>query len=223
MRKGEVHMLQDIPYSKLQKNERSYKMMLLRDQHRATFAQIAEKYGVSLVRAQQIYRQTKIMQIHLYLNHLAVTLKQSDCLQMQKVYDKAYKSYQDWGCVCAYLEKRYRRILESYRAGEPGMPAAFLKALPPLRPHLTAKEVTHIVKLREEEKMSYRAIGEELRITPAKAKYTYDWFYHQLVLALLRERQKDAPDKQEERALWNHYFSSYKTPKQRYDALVNDS
>ena len=47
--------------------------------------------------------------------------------------------------------------------------------------------------------------------------------YTHLVLALLRERQKDAPDKQEERALWNHYFSSYKTPKQRYDALVNDS
>ena len=216
-------MLQDIPYSKLQKNERSYKMMLLRDQHRATFAQIAEKYGVSLVRAQQIYRQTKIMQIHLYLNHLAVTLKQSDCLQMQKVYDKAYKSYQDWVCVCAYLEKRYRRILESYRAGEPGMPAAFLKALPPLRPHLTSKEVKRIVKLREEEKMSYRAIGEELRITPAKAKYTYDWFYHQQVLVLLKERQKDAADKQKERALWNYYFTAYRTPKQRYDALVNDS
>ena len=102
MRKGEVHMLQDIPYSKLQKNERSYKMMLLRDQHRATFAQIAEKYGVSLVRAQQIYRQTKIMQIHLYLNHLAVTLKQSDCLQMQKVYD-----------ICRFIELEYNIPVET--------------------------------------------------------------------------------------------------------------
>ena len=139
--------IRDSPYAALQKNKRAYEIMLLRDQHHATFAQIAEKYGVSLVRAQQIYRKTKIMQIHLYLNHLAATLKQSDCLQMQKVYDKAYKSYQDWVCVCAYLEKRYRRILESYRAGEPGMPAAILKALPPLRPHLTSQEVKRIVKM----------------------------------------------------------------------------
>ena len=40
-------MLQDIPYSELKKNERAYRILLLRDQEGKSFAQIASEYHIS--------------------------------------------------------------------------------------------------------------------------------------------------------------------------------
>lgn len=62
---GGVIMLKDIPYSELKEDRRAYDIMILRDQYNNTFADIAKEYGISLVRARELYSRIKVKQIRL--------------------------------------------------------------------------------------------------------------------------------------------------------------
>ncbi len=84
----------------------------------------------------------------------------------------------------AYLEKKYKDILTEYRDGEPGMPTQFVKSMPPFKPNLSKKTVARVVEIREVEKASFLAIAKELRMTQAKAKHTYEMFYHTFSLVV---------------------------------------
>lgn len=213
-------MLKDIPYSILKKNERAYEIMLLRDQYNNTFTDISKEYKVSVQRVRQIYNKIKIKQIHLYINYISVALGHESTSHIRKVYDEAYECYQEWTYTCAYLEKKYKSILDEYRAGEPGMPTQFINGLPPFKPTLSKKTVARVIEMREVEKASYIAIGKELHMTQAKARHTYEWFYHKQVLEIIKSLQKKAGSYEEKETIWDYYFRGFKTSKKRYDALM---
>ena len=175
-----------MPYSELNQDKRAYEIMLLRDQHGNTFTDIAKEFEISPQRAIQIYNKLKIKQIRLYINHIAAVLGYESTLQVKNVFDNAYECYQDRTYACAYLEKKYEDILIEYRDGEPGMPTQFIRNMPPFKPKLSKKTVARVIELRDVEKASFVTIAKELRITQAKAKHTYELFYHKQVLALIK-------------------------------------
>lgn len=178
--------MKDMPYSELNQDKRAYEIMLLRDQHGNTFTDIAKEFEISPERAIQIYNKLKIKQIRLYINHIAAVLGYESTLQVKNVFDNAYECYQDRTYACAYLEKKYEDILIEYRDGEPGMPTQFIRNMPPFKPKLSKKTVARVIELRDVEKASFVTIAKELRITQAKAKHTYELFYHKQVLALIK-------------------------------------
>lgn len=214
-------MLKDVPYSIIQQDERPYEIMLLRDQHGNTLTDIAKEYELSVTRTVQVYNKIKITQIRLYINHIAFVLGHEDISQVRKVFDAAYDCYQEWTYACAYLERQYRKILDDYRAGEPGMPLQFIKNMPPFRAKLSKKVITRLIEMREAEKASYISIANKLRVTREKAKHTYEWFYHKQVLEILKAKEKQIWGFDEKRALWDYYFKGYRTSKKRYDALTS--
>lgn len=213
-------MLKDIPYSALKLDERAYDIMLLRDQYNNTFTDIAKDYEISIERIKQIYDKTKIKQIRLYVNHISFVLGHENTSQIRKVYNAAYEYYQEWSYACAYLEKKYKIILDEYRAGEPGMPMQFVKGMPPFKRKPTSKIVDRVIEMREVEKASFIAIGEELHMTQAKARHTYESFYHKKVLELIEVLQEQAESNEEKRAISDNCFRGYKTSKKRYDELM---
>ncbi len=167
----------NFPYNTLKQDKRAYGIMLLRDQHAGTFAEIAKVYKITAERTAQIYYKIKFKQIRLYIDHISATLGYEDNSQIKKVYESAYDCYRDWFYACAYLEKKYKVLLDEYRGGEPGMPIGFVRNLPPFRPKLSKKTVARVVDMREVEKAAYIAIAKKLHMTPAKARHTYEWFY----------------------------------------------
>lgn len=215
--------MKDIPYSVLKQNERAYEIMLLRDQHGNTFSAIAREYEISTARVMQIYYHLKVKQIRLYINHIAIVSGYSGSSQIRKIFQTAHDCYQDLTYACAYLEKKYKDVLTEYRNGEPGMPITFIKGIPPLKPKLSKVTTARIIEMREIEKASFVAIAKELRMTQAKARHTYDMFYHRQVLELIKTLQDQAKSKEEKDAIWEQYFRSYRTPKMRYDALTRRS
>ncbi len=213
-------MFKDLPYSILKQDGRAYEIMLLRDQYANTFADMAKAYEMAVARVAHIYNSMKVKQIRLYIQHIAAALGYEDASKVRQVYQDAYECYQDRAYACAYLEKKYKSILDEYRGGEPGMPVQFVRRMPPFKPKPDKKTIARVIEMREVEKASYTAIAKELRMTPAKARHTYEWFYHRQVLALIKALQSKAGSYEEKMAIWEHYFKEYKTPKKRYDALT---
>lgn len=220
MKGRKTDMKKDASYNVLKKNERAYEIMLLRDRHGNTFANIANAYGISKERAKQIYYKHKTRQLYLYLNRIALTLGHQTTDEVMKIYKQAEDCYQDIAYVCAFLEKKYKAILTEYRQGEPGMPPQFVRSMPPFRSKTSKKEVARIVEMREAEKASFTKIAKELRMTPAKARHTYDWYYHEQVVELLEALQEKAASKKEMADLWDRYFKNNYSPKRRYDMLT---
>lgn len=209
------------PYSILTQDKRAYEIMLLRDQHDNTFTDIAKDFDISAVRVKQIYNKTKIKQTRLYVRHISISLGYVNTSQIRKVFDNVYNCYKDWAYTCAYLETKYKNILDEYRDGEPSMPTLFIESMPPFKPKLNKKTVDRVIEMREVEKASYTAIGEELHMTQAKARHTYDGFYHKQVLELIKVLQENVASRVEKDAIWDYYFRRYTTSKKRYDALIN--
>lgn len=214
-------MLKNPPYSTLKQDERAYEILLLRDQHDNTFTDIAKEYGITVARVSQIYSRIKVKQIRLYIHHIAAVLGHEDTSQVKKVYDKASECYQDRTFACAYLEKKYKAILDEYRAGEPGMPSQFVRGMPPFRPKLSQKTIARVIEMREVQKASYETISNELFLTRAKAKHTYEWFYHEQVLEILKTKEKEMTSHEEARALRDFCFKGNKTSKKRFDTLMD--
>lgn len=215
-------LLKDIPYSVLKEDGRAYEIMLLRDQYDNTFTDIATEFELSVARVTQIYYRLKIKQIRLYINHVSVALEHDNTAQIREVFNGAKECYQDYSYACAYLEKKYKDILTEYRDGEPGMPAQFIKGMPPFKPKLSKKVIARVVEMREVEKASFIAIGKELRITQAKAKCTYEIFYHEQVLELVKALQDKVESDKEKRAIWEYCFRGYRSAKKRYDMLTKE-
>ena len=117
--------------------------------------------------------------------HIASVLGYESASQVENVFRNAYECYRDWTYACAYLEKKYKDILIEYRDGEPGMPIQFIRNMPPFKPKLSKKTVARVIELREVEKASFVTIAKELRMTQAKARHTYEMFYHKQVIALI--------------------------------------
>ena len=215
-------MLKEEAYRELQKDRRAYEIMLLRDQQGKTFTDIAKEYEISSAWAVQKYNRLKMKQIRLYINHIAAVLGHESTSQVESVFQNAYECYQDWTYACAYLEKRYKDILMEYRDGEPGMPTQFIKDMPPFKPKLSKKTVARVIELREAEKASFVTIAKELRMTQAKARHTYEMFYHKQVIALIKALQEKAESREEKETIWNYYFGRYHSSKKRYDMLTKE-
>ena len=213
-------MLKDIPYDVIKQDRRAYEIMLIRDQYGSSFAKIAKDFAISASRVIHLYYKVKLKQIHLYINHIAAVAEGEDFSQMKNLYHSAYECYQDWTYACAYLEKKYQDILTEYRNGEPGMPAQFIKNLPPYKSKLSKKTVDRVIELRDEKKASFAAIAKELRLTQAKARHIYGMFYHEKVLALINELQEKPENEEEKEAIWDYYFKICYSSKKRYDMLT---
>lgn len=212
-------MLKDIPYSELNQNERAYEIMLLRDQHGNTFADIAKEFALSVSSVIQIYNTVKLKQIRLYINHIAVVLGHETTSQIQNILNDAYECYQDLTYACAYLEKKYKDILIEYRDGEPGMPSQFIKNMPPFKPKMSKKMVARVIELREVEKASFITIAKELRMTQVKARHTYEMFYHKQLLALIHVLLEEEESNEKKAVVWD-YFKRYHSSKKCYDMLT---
>lgn len=212
--------MKDIPYSVLMRDKRAYEIMLLRDQYNNSFTDIAKEFEISTVRAAQIYHKQKFRQKNLYINHVSIALGHGSTSQIRKIFDEAYECYQDTAYACAYFEKKYKGILTEYRGGEPGMPAQFIKAMPPFKPQLSKKTIARIVEMREAEKASFVTIAKELRMTRAKAKRTYEMFYHKQVLELIEALESRAESYEEKVIIRDFWFKRYKSSKELYEALT---
>lgn len=213
--------MQDIPYNVLRQNKKAYQIMLFRDQQNRTFSDIANEYQISQTGALHMYTQIKIRQIRLYINHIAFVSGLNNISQVREDFDQAYECYQDWTYACAYLEKRYEAILKEYRDGEPGMPEEFIKKMPPFRAKLNSSTIHRVVEMREKQRLSFATIGKKLHITRAKARRTYEMFYHKQVLEMVRTLQEQTNDEKEKREIWERYFRGNLSSKKRYDMLKN--
>lgn len=215
-------MLKEIPYSELKKDKRAYDIMILRDQYNNTFTDIAKDYEISFIRVRQIYSKIKIKQIRLYIRHISIALGHENTAEVRKVFEAANECYQDFTYACAYLEKKYKNILDEYRAGEPGMPKEFIQNLPPLKRKLNKNAISRIIEMREIEKATYAVIGKEMRITPEKAKHTYDYFYHQKVLKYVNTLLKKAKSQDEQWAIRRRYWGKYRSAKKTYEMILDE-
>lgn len=214
-------MLKDIPYSVLTKDRHAYEIMLLRDQYNNTYTDIARDYKISTSRVVQLYSRIKIKQKRLYINHISIVLGYKSTTLVSQVYDAAYECYQDRAFACAYLEKKYERILTDYRDGDPGMPIRFIQNMPPLKT-MSQKTINCIVKMREHDNLSFVKIAEELHITRAKAIHTYKMYYYEKVLAFINLLQEKAESDEEKSAVWTKYIKDLRFPKQSYDMLTRE-
>lgn len=215
-------MLKDIPYSTLKKDQRAYDILMLREQHQNTFANIAKEYGISTERVITLYFQIQIKKIRLYVSHIAFVLGHEGISTIRKEVDTVFDCYREYPYICAYLEKKYERILTEYRGGEPGCPEAFIKSLPPLKPEPDREMIARIVEMREIEKASFIAIGKEMDMTPEKARHTYEMFYHLQVLDHVNRLQKEAKTADEARAIWDRYFRPHRSAKKMYERMMAD-
>lgn len=127
--------------------------------------------------------------------------------QMKKVFRDAYECYQSTPYVCAYLEKMYPDILREYRARGAGPAGGVSRSSAALSSEAESKDDRRVVAMREGDKASFAAIGKALRMTPAKARHTYEWFYHDKVLALLKGMQEETADPGEKTAILNWYLT----------------
>lgn len=214
--------MKDIPYSVLKKDRRGFEILTLHDSYEHTFKEIADKYGISTIRARQIYNRMKVKQSRLYVRHISIALGYENTEKIGALFKTAYQCYQDTPYACAYLEQKYSLILDEYRAGEPGMSAQFVKRLPPLKRRLSQKTISRIVEMREKEGATFIAIGKEMRITPEKARHAYDWFYHDRVLEYVKARQKEAKSAEEAQAIWRRYSEPYRSSKKRYERIMEE-
>lgn len=214
--------MKDQPYSTLKEDKRRYEILLLHDQEGKRFSEIADIYHISSNRVHSLYYKIKYQQFHLYSDHIAAALGESAGMQIKKEVWDAYECYRDIIYVCTWLEKNYADILTAYRAGEPGLPAQVIRALPPLRTALRNKTVARVVALREEKHASYKAIAKELRMTPEKARYTYEVFYHEKALKILKGLEAKAKSETERREIRKRYLYQYRSAKKAYEALLQD-
>lgn len=215
-------MLENIPYSELQKEGKNYEIMLLRDQYDNTYKDIATEMGISKERVMQIYSGMKIKQARLYINHISVVLGNQDTSQIAQIFDEAYDCYQDLTYAAAYLEKRYKDILTEYRNGEPGMPKQFIQSMPPFRRKISQETIARVVEMREERRASFITIAKELRITRQKAMRIYNQFYHEKNEEICEALQAKAKSREEENAIWHYCFTKYTSSKKTYERLMKD-
>lgn len=213
-------MLNDIPYSVLKKDQRAYEILILRDQHQNTFEDIANEYNVSKNRVIALYNRIKVKQIRLYVNHISIALGHEDTAIIRADFDAAFDSYREFQYICAFLEKKYKKILDEYRSGEPGLPAQFIEGLPPLKPELSKDEIARIVEMREKEKQTFIKIGIEMRITPEKAKHEYHTFYKEPVFEYIAALQNEAKSYEEKQAIWNRFFRPYRSARKMYEMML---
>lgn len=212
--------MNDIPYSTLQEDKTGYQILLLREQQNQSFTAIASQLGVSPARVRQQYTKMKVRQVRLYLRHIAIALGHENIAQVRNVFSTAMDCYQNYPYACGYLDKTYGEILEAYRAGEPGTPQEMLEKLPPCPVKLGEKEVSRIVTMREEGNASFRAIGREFRITPEKARHTYEMVYHHKVLEYVEGLQQQAKSWEERMEIWRRYLGGSMSAKRRYERLL---
>lgn len=212
----------DIPYSTLQEDKTGYQVLLLREQQNQSFTAIARQLGVSPARVRQQYTKMKVRQVRLYIRHIAIALGHENTAQVRKTFATAMECYQNYPYACGYLEKTYGEILEVYRAGEPGTSQEILEGLPPCPAELGEEEIARIVAMREEEKVSFRAIGRKLHITPEKARHTYEMVYHRKVVEYVEGLQQQARSWEERMELWRRYFGGHQSAKTRYETILEE-
>lgn len=222
-------MLQDIPYSELKRNRRRYEIMLLFDSGQCTPDAAAKKYRLSLSGVNRAYFLIRRKLMRLYVNHIAVVSGEDDTSNIMEIYDKVWWCYQDLNYVRAYFEKRYSDILTAYREGEPGVPAEYLKNLPPLRKDLSGQMIADLIEMREVRHMTYINIAKKLRLTPQRAKLEYHVFYvrkREEYLDILMDGVKNAGER---RALCEYFrryermlFTGALTNKEICERIVKD-
>lgn len=172
-------MLNDVPYNFLKENyPTKYEIMLLRDFYENTYAGIAREMEKSAVRIIQDYHYIKLRQARMYITHLSIVHGYTDCRFFYDLYNQARDCYADWQYASAYLEKKYKTILDEYRAGEPGISKKILSELPPFRKRWSKETVQDIIAWREKEHKTFIEIGSLLKMTKFKAEDLYDRYYH---------------------------------------------
>ena len=213
-------MAKNIPYSELKKDQKAYEIMILRDQYENTFSGIANEYEISTERVKQFYSRIKIKQAHLYINHIVSILGREKEKEIWQDYYDAADFYKNRTCACAYLEKKYKDILNKYRCGEPGMPEKFLKALPPYQENLSPEITEIIIKMKEKERKTFIEIGKELQLTREKTRALYESFYHKKNMVLIKILQDKVKTKKEKNDIWDFYFKNNWSSKKIYDMLT---
>ena len=219
-------MLEDRNYSYLKETyPKKYEIMLLRDLHSNTYADIAREFNISTSRAIQDYNRAKILQARLYIRHLAVMHEHENTTYFHDLFLKAEDCYADWQYAVAYFEKEYKTILDKYRDGEPGMPDDFLAQLPPFKEKWSKKTVQKIIEWRETEKKSerktYIVIGRLLKMTKFKAESLYEHYYHQKFRSICEQLEKEYGKKKSDEIAHYYYSKSFKA-KKYYDLISAD-
>lgn len=92
-------------------------------------------------------------------------------------------------------------------------------------PYNTLKQNTRayeIMLLRDQHESTFTSIAKKLHITPAKARHTYENFYHKQTVALIRDLKEKSKFNERELDIFEYYFTNYKSSKKRYDALMEN-
>ena len=102
------------------------------------------------------------------------------------------------------------------------MPQSLLDRLPPLTEALSPETVSRIVDMREKKKATFRRIGEALHITPEKARWTYDYFYHQQMREYVDAKIQAVDDPSEKLAIVQQYFGPGTSGKRGYEKMMRE-
>ncbi len=214
-------MLREIPYHTLKNhNPQSYEILLLRDYQGYTFGSIAKEKEQSAVWVREVYRRTKVSQIKLYINHLALVNGHENVKEFKSLYNDIFEWYQDSQHAVAYLEMQYNDTLTEYRSGEPGTSEQFINSLPPFQEKLYIIHIKLVLILRDKRKESFVKIGNKLHMTSFKAKSIYEQYYGTKVRELVRWIEADQQIKSG--AIWDCYFRNNLSNKKRYELILQN-
>lgn len=213
-------MLSYIPYKNIMDNKRKYNIWLLHDVYDNTFADIAERCGISVSTVRGDYEKILFIKMKYYIDYLSFINHCQNTEYYRQICGSAYECYRNIKYVVAFFEKEYTDHLSEYRNGEPGMPKRLLQDLPPLRTKFSARTVSSVIRLREINGMTYEAIGKRLHMTKEKAEKLYNYYYHNLYLQLSEKLMEITGDTDLRRKYRDTF--QVRSGKLKYDCLVND-
>ena len=165
--------------------------MLLHDVQSKNYSEIAIQYKISPQFVRALYIRISLKKLLYYIKHLSKAYGYQDQKLFRRLYESLFECYANNRYVIAFFEKNFRKTLDEYRAGEPGMAREFILNLPPYVKKWNKNTILSIVEMREDQKKTYEQIGKQLNITKEKAQQLYEHYYHAKIIDYLNKLGQD--------------------------------
>lgn len=194
-------------------NSLNYKILEMKFKQGKSYREIATILNTSTGTIGQRYRMFSWSLYRCYFQYLKSIGLKVDATDIKNFYESSSHAI-------AYLEKTYNEELNIFRGGKPPVFLKIIKSLPPYR-KLTDRQLLNlekkIVKARESQTKTFVDIGKELKITPQKARWIYNHYYHKKVIAALDKIKAHTGN---DLSYFIFNYSYY--PHKRWELLVRD-
>lgn len=166
----------------IEANKKNYEVLKMREGKGMLFREIAERLHISVGSARERYQRIKLKQISLYVDYIEEVTGEPGWPEKIK---KLLTFYYDLVQVAAYLESKYKEILDEFRAGEPSTTVDFLPYREISREQQRCLE-NQIVKAKDTDKKTFNKIGEAFGLTVTKTKVLYQNYYHEKIMEAVK-------------------------------------